>query len=97
MATLPNSNGKQKKNPNKKSSKDRLYHQIQFYNKEKGVGLPCVSSKTELVVRAALDQSEPSPRFTSNNIHTKSESDNLEGNDLEKGPGASQVPIQRGS
>ena len=53
--------------------------------------------KTELVVGAAIDRSEPSPRFTSNGIHTKSEADNLQGNGLEKGPDASQVPIRRGS
>ena len=53
--------------------------------------------KTELVVGAALDRSEPSPRFASNGIHTKSEAENLQGNGLEKGPSASHVPIQRGS
>ena len=53
--------------------------------------------KTELVVGVDLDRSEPSPRFASNGIHMKSEADNLQGNGLEKGPGASQVPIQRGS
>ena len=53
--------------------------------------------KTELVVGAALDRSEPSLRFTSNGIHMKSEADNLQGNSLGKGPYASQVPIQRGS
>ena len=54
-------------------------------------------SKTELVVGAALDRSKPSPRFTSNGIHTKSGADNLQGNGLEKGPSASQVLIRRGS
>ena len=49
------------------------------------------------MVGAALDRSEPSPRFTSNGIHMKSGADNLQGNGLEKGHGASQVPIQRGS
>ena len=53
--------------------------------------------KTELVVGAALDRSETSPRFASNGIHTKSEADNLQGNDLATGPGASLVPIRRGS
>ena len=53
--------------------------------------------KTELVVEAALDRSEPSPRFASNGIHMKIEADNLQGNGLGKGPGASQVPIGRGS
>ena len=53
--------------------------------------------KTELVVGVALDRSEPSPRFTFNGIHTKSEADNLQGNGLGKGPGASQVPIRRGN
>ena len=49
------------------------------------------------MVRAALDQSEPSPRFASTGIHTKSETGNLQGKGLEKGPGDSQVPIRRGS
>ena len=49
------------------------------------------------MVGAALDRSEPSPRFASDGIHTKSGANNLQGNDLGKGPGASQVPIQRGS
>ena len=53
--------------------------------------------KTELVVGAALDRNEPSPRLASNGIHTKSEADNLQGNGLGKGPGVSQVPIRRGS
>ena len=62
-----------------------------------GCRLLCVGSKTELVVGAALDRSEPSPRFASNGIHMKSEVDNLQGNGLGKGPGASQVPIRKGS
>ena len=49
------------------------------------------------MVRVALDRSEPSPRFASNGIHMKSEADNLQGNGLEKDPGASQAPIQRES
>ena len=49
------------------------------------------------MVGVALDQSEPSPRFASNSIHKKSEPDNLQGNGLGKGLGASQVPIKRGS
>ena len=49
------------------------------------------------MVGAALDRSEPSPRLTSNGIHTKSEADNLQGNGLAMGPGASLVPIRRGS
>ena len=49
------------------------------------------------MVRVALDRSEPSLRFASNCIHTKSGADNLQGNGLGKGPGASQVPIRRGS
>ena len=53
--------------------------------------------KTELVVGAALDRSEPSPRLISNSIHTTSEADNLQDNGLGKGLGASQVLIQRGS
>ena len=47
------------------------------------------------MVGAALDRSEPSPKFTSNGIHTKSGADNLQGNDLRKGPGASQVLIRK--
>ena len=54
-------------------------------------------SKTELVVGAALDRSEPSPRFTSNGIHMKNEANKIQGKGLEKGPGASQVPIRRWS
>ena len=50
-----------------------------------------------MVVGAALDRSEPSPRFAYNGIHMKSEADNHQGNGLEKGPGASQVPLLRGS
>ena len=53
--------------------------------------------KTELVVGGALDRSKTSPRFASNGIHTESEADNLQGNDLATGPGASLVPIRRGS
>ena len=53
--------------------------------------------KTELVVGVALDRSEPSPRFASKGIHMKSAAYNLQGNSLKKGPGASQVPIRRGS
>ena len=53
--------------------------------------------KTELVVGATLDRSEPSPRFASNGIHTKSEVDNLQGNSLDKGPDANQVLIRKGS
>ena len=49
------------------------------------------------MVGVALDLSGPSPRFASNGIHTKSEADNLQGNGLATGPGASQVPIRRGS
>ena len=49
------------------------------------------------MVGAALDRSEPSPRFAFNGIHTKSEVENLQGNGFEKGPGASQAPIQRES
>ena len=36
------------------------------------------------MVGAALDRSEPSPRFASNGIHMKSGADNLKGNCLEK-------------
>ena len=49
------------------------------------------------MVGATLDLSEPSPRSTSKGIHTKGGADNLQGNGLEKGLGASQVPIRRGS
>ena len=49
------------------------------------------------MVGAALDRSEPSPRFASNSIHTKSEAGNLQANGLATGPGASQVSIRRGS
>ena len=50
--------------------------------------------KTELLVGGNFDRSEPSPRFASNDIHTKSGADNLQGNGLKKGPGASQVLIK---
>ena len=50
-----------------------------------------------MMVGAALDRSEPSPRSTSNGIHTKSEDNNLQGNGLATGPGASQVPNRRES
>ena len=53
--------------------------------------------KTELVAGTALDRSESSFRFASNGIHMKSAADNLQGNGLGKGPGASQVPTRRGS
>ena len=49
------------------------------------------------MVGATLDRSEPSPRFVSNDIHTKSGADYLQGNGLGNGLGASQVAIQRGS
>ena len=49
------------------------------------------------MVGAALDRSEPSLRFAYDGIHTKSGAKNLQGNDLGKGLGGSQVPIQRGS
>ena len=44
------------------------------------------------MVGEALDQSERSPGSASNGSHMKSEANNLQGNGLEKGPGASQVP-----
>ena len=50
-------------------------------------------SKTDPVVGAALDRSGPSPTFASNGIHMQSRADNLQGNSLAKGSGASQVPI----
>ena len=53
--------------------------------------------KIELVVGAALNRNEPSPRFASNGIHMKSEANNHQGNSLGKGPGASQVLIRTGS
>ena len=83
----------QKKIPIKTHPRTPSSIKNRFYNKENGVGLPCVGSKTELVVGAALDRSEPSPRFASNGIHMKSEADNLQGNSLATGPGASLVPI----
>ena len=49
------------------------------------------------MVGAALNRSEPSHRFAFNGIHTKSGAENLQGNGLGKGPGASQIPIRRGS
>ena len=49
------------------------------------------------MIREALDRSKPTPRFTINGIHTKSEADNLQGNGLGKGLDSSQAPIQRES
>ena len=49
--------------------------------------------KTELVIGAVLDRSKPSPRFASNGIHMNSGAENLQGNGLGKGLGASQVSI----
>ena len=54
-------------------------------------------SKTDLLVGAAKTEEKPSLRFASNGIHTKSGADNLQGNSFRKGPGASQVSIQRGN
>ena len=53
-------------------------------------------SKTYPMVRAEKTQSEPSLGFASNSIHTKSGADNLQGNGLEKSPGANQFSIRIG-
>ena len=76
MASLAKSNGKQKKiqhNP----PKDPLGHQIRFKTIEKSAGLPCVDFKNRPTRRGSEDQSEQSPRFASNCIHTKSGAENL--------------------
>ena len=86
-----------KKNLNKNPPKDPLGNHIQFYTKERGVGLPCVGFKNRSTGQGNEDRSEPSPTFSSNSIHTKSIVDNLQGNGLGKGPDASQVPIRRGN
>ena len=90
------SSGKTKKNPNKNSSKALVASNMVLQQRE-GCRITLCRFQTELVVGATLDRSEPSPRFASNGIHTKSGADNLQGNGLRKGPGASQVPIRRGS
>ena len=61
-----------KKIINKNLSKDPLGHQIWFYTKERGAGLPCFGFKNRSTGRGSEDQSEPSPKFSSNDIHTKS-------------------------
>ena len=49
------------------------------------------------MVEGALDRSEPSPKFASNSIYTKSRADNLQGNGLEKGPDPKRKPKTRDS
>ena len=88
---------KNKKNFQQKPIQGPLIASNHVLQQREGLGLSCVGSKTELVVEAALDRSKPSPTFASNDIHTKIEANNLQGNGLIKGPGASQVPIRRGS
>ena len=61
--------------------------------KEEGARLPCVGFKNLSNGWGSKDQSETSPRFTSNSIHTKSGVDNLYGNGIERSLGASQVSI----
>ena len=97
MASHAKSSGKQKKILKKNSSKDPLGHQIWFYTKERGAGLPCVGFKNRSTSRGNEDQSKPSPRFACNGIHTKSGADNLQGNSFGKGLVASQVSIKRES
>ena len=87
---------KKKKN-SKTSSKDPLRHQIQFKSKRRVRDYLMLVSKNRSNGRGSKDRSEPSHRFASNSIHTKSGADNLQGNGLERSLGASQVSIQRGS
>ena len=65
------------KKSQQKPSKDPLRHQIRFYTKEWGARLPCVGFKNRSTGRGSEDRSEPSPRFASKGIHTKSGADNL--------------------
>ena len=90
---MPKATEKQKKI----STKPSLGHQIQFYTKDRGARLPCVSFKNRSTSRGSEDQSEPSPMFASNGIHMKSRAENLKGNGFRRSPGASQVSIRMGS
>ena len=67
-----------------------------LYQRE-GEGLPCFGFKNQSTGCGSKDQSEPSPRFSSNGIHTKSGADNLQNNGLGRSLDANQVSIQRGS
>ena len=67
-----------------------------LYQRE-GVGLPCVSFKNQSTGQGSEDRSEPSPRFSSNGIHTKNVANNLQGNGFGRSPDASQVLTRRGS
>ena len=75
----------------KNPPKDPLEHKIRFKSKEKGVGLPCVDFKNRSTGRGNEDRSKPSPRFTSNNIHTKTRPKNLQEDGVENKLSASQV------
>ena len=77
MATLANSSGKTKKKFQRKSIQGPLVALKPVLQQREGCRITCVGSKTELVVGAALEKSEPSPRFASNGIHTNSGADNL--------------------
>ena len=46
---------KKQKNLNKNPSKDPLKHQIHFYAKERGAGLPCVDFKNQSTGRGNED------------------------------------------
>ena len=94
---MPKESKKKKKKTQQNPPNDPLGHQIQFKTKEEGAGLPYVSFKNLSIGRGSEDRSEPSPRFTSNNIHMKSGAENLQGNSLKRSPGASQFSIRKGS
>ena len=66
-----------KKKSEQNPPKDPLGHQIQLKTIVKGAGLPYISFKNRSTGRSSVDRSEPSLRFTSNNIHMKSGADNL--------------------
>ena len=77
MATLANSSGNTKKPPTKTHPRTPSSIKTSSITKRRVYDYLVSVLKTELVVRAALDQREPSLRSASNNIHTKSEADNL--------------------
>ena len=71
--------------------KDPLRHQIQFKTKERVWDYLVSVSKTDRLVGDSEDQSEPSLTFATNVIHTKLRPENLQEDEVEIKPGASQV------
>ena len=72
-----------KKKSQPKPPKDPLGHQIWFKTKDEGEGLPCVGFKNRSTSQGSEDQSELSPRFASNDIHTTMRLENLQENGVE--------------